>query len=154
MKKKSEPVSAVVDTNLFVSGLISKVAAPYELVQAFRAGAFTLVVSEPLRAEYRRVLPRPKFTQKYGLTQEEIADFLLLVDTNADLVNPLRRLPVTVRDKKDERVLAAALGGKADYLVSGDDDLLCLREDPRIAPLKIVTAREFLEVLSEGDTRN
>lgn len=146
MKRSSVPVRATVDTNIIVSGLISTAAAPYELVQALRAGAFTLVISEPLRAEYVRVLHRPHFGSKYGLTQDQVAAFLALVDTNADVI-PASQSPIAVRDHKDERVLAAALAGGADFLVTGDEDLLCLHDDPRIAPLRIVTAREFLEFL-------
>jgi predicted nucleic acid-binding protein len=71
-----------------------------------------------------------------------------LLDALAVPVTPRRRLPVHIRDPKDERVLAAALGGRADYLVTGDDDLLVLNGDPRIRTLKIVTVREFLDLLS------
>ncbi|MCL4459326.1 MAG: putative toxin-antitoxin system toxin component, PIN family [Chloroflexi bacterium] len=148
MRKKSGLVSAVVDTNLFVSGLIIELGTPYELVEASRRGAFTLVVSESLYMEYRRVLLRPKFAEKYGITLEEVTDFLFLIDTSARRVTPSRRLPITVRDKKDEGILAAALGGKADYLVTGDEDLLVLRDDPRLGRLKIVTARDFLDILT------
>jgi predicted nucleic acid-binding protein len=55
-----------------------------------------------------------------------------------------------VRDPNDEKVLAAALGNRAGYLVTGDEDLLALRDDPRIKGLRIVTAREFLETLQVG----
>lgn len=111
------------------------------------AGSFVLLTAEPLLEEYWRVLQRPKLTGKYGLTQDEIATFLSLLTTVALKVAPSRRLPVTVRDAKDEMVLATALGGKADFLVTGDDDLLVLRDDPRLRPLRIVKAKEFLEIL-------
>ncbi|MCL5957730.1 MAG: putative toxin-antitoxin system toxin component, PIN family [Chloroflexi bacterium] len=149
MRKKSPPLSAVVDTNIFVSGLITKLGTPAQLVESLRNGAFTLLLSEPLCAEYALVFPRPQFTHKYGITTEEVDEFLFLLDTTARRIMPSRRLPVTARDKKDERILAAALGGKANYLVTGDKDLLVLRDDPALGELKIVTAREFLEVLRE-----
>lgn len=151
MRKKKSLVSAVIDTNLFVSGLINKQGTPSQLIDALRQGAFTLVLSESLHTEYNQVLPRPKFTRKYGITEEEIADFLFLVETNALRVTPSHNLPVKVRDKKDERVLAAALGGKADYLVTGDDDLLVLRDDPRLGELKIVTGAEFSDILKQQE---
>ena len=56
-------------------------------------------------------------------------------------------LPVQVRDPKDEHVLAAALSGKADYLVTGDEDLLHLDGDPKLGNLQIITAREFVNLL-------
>lgn len=64
-------------------------------------------------------------------------------------MSPRRRLPVALRDKNDERTLAAALGAKADFLVTGDDDLLVLRGEPRLRGLRLVTAREFLGLLAE-----
>jgi uncharacterized protein len=153
MTNDAESVSAVVDTNLFVSGLISKRGAPYQLIEALRAGAFTSVLSGVLREEYWRVLPRRTFAEKYGLTPEDVADLLLLVDMSAHMVTPQIALPVSVRDSKDEMVLAAALGGKADYLITGDGDLLALRDDPSLEGLRIVTVREFLEVLQHRPDR-
>lgn len=153
MRQKSGLVSAVVDTNLFVSGLINKLGTPAQIVDALRQGAFILVLSESLHTEYRLVLARPKFAHHYAVTEEEVADFLFLVDTSARRVRPGPKLPVTVRDKKDERVLATALGS-ADYLVTGDYDLLVLQDDPRLGGLQIVTAREFLDVLATISPQN
>ena len=52
-----------------------------------------------------------------------------------------------MRDPKDEPILAAALGGGADYLVTGDADLLIYRGDSRLGSLQIVTVHQFLAVL-------
>ena len=154
MRKKDKDVLAVVDTNLFVSGLINRSGSPARLVEALRQGAFTLAVSEQLHTEYKRVFPRPKFTHKFGVTEQEIAEFLFLIGTNSRRVTPVRRLPLKVRDNKDAKVLAAALGGKAGYLVTGDDDLLSLRDDPGLGELKIVMVTEFLEILASLRARN
>ncbi len=111
-----------------------------------------MIVTDTFLTEYHAVLLRPRIIEKYGLTQEDIADFLLVVDAHSSKATPAPRLPVTVRDRKDERVLAAALGGGATYLVTGDDDLLVLRDDECLGDLqKIVTAREFLCILSKAD---
>jgi hypothetical protein len=59
------------------------------------------------------------------------------------------RIPVDVRDPKDAHILAAALGGDADYLITGDDDLLVLRDDSRLSRPDIVTVVEFLSILRE-----
>ncbi|MBI3978259.1 MAG: putative toxin-antitoxin system toxin component, PIN family [Chloroflexi bacterium] len=103
MRKRSGRITAVVDTNLFVSGLISKHGAPYRLIEALRTGAFTLIVSPALQSEYVRVLARPRFREKYGLNESEVADFLFLIGSTAQTTTPRRRLPVSVRDKKDEQ---------------------------------------------------
>jgi predicted nucleic acid-binding protein len=67
---------------------------------------------------------------------------------DGEAVKARSSLPIDVRDEKDERVLEAALGGRADYLVTGDNDLLVLAGDPRLGALRIVTARAFLELLA------
>jgi putative PIN family toxin of toxin-antitoxin system len=151
VKKRSRRLRSVVDTNLIVSGLLTTRGSPYQLVRACRDGAVDLLVSEPLFAEYKRVLTRPTFSTKYGLTQDQIAAFLGFVRMSAVRVTPRRRLPVHVRDPKDDAILAAALGGRADYLVTGDDDLLVLRDDPHLKRLRIVTAAEFLAILQSGE---
>ena len=143
--------SAVVDTNLAVSGLVFPGGPPRALIRAFLAQTFTLITSTQARAEYRQVLARPKFTVKYGLAPSEAAAFLKQVDESAPPVTPLAHLPLSVRDPKDDPILAAALGGDADYLVTGDQDLLVLAGDPRLGALRIVTAAEFLAVLADEE---
>ncbi len=148
MKRSRTLVSAVVDTNLIVSELLLRRGAPYELLVAWRAGAFVLLFTERIYEEYVRVLPRPKFA-RYGLTPEIIVGFLASLRARGRRITPRRRLPITVRDPKDDMVLAAALGGHADYLVTGDADLLDLRSRSELGTLQIVTVREFLAVLEQ-----
>ena len=139
---------AVVDTNIFVSGLITANGTPYQLLEAWRVGAFVLLVAPPQKEELERVLKRPIFSQRYGLTEERIDYWLLLVDALGFSVPVRRRLPVHVRDRRDDHILAAALGGRADYLVTSDRDILALNAHPRLKSLRIVTATDFLELLS------
>jgi len=72
----------------------------------------------------------------------------LLVDRKAEIVIPVETVPVSVRDPKDDIVLATALTGEADFLVTGDVDLLVLNGHPAFGDLRIVVVREFLAVLS------
>ncbi len=67
---------------------------------------------------------------------------------------PSSDIPVSLRDPKEEHILAAALAGKADYLVTGDDDLLVHQSDPRLGSLKIMTAAQFFDVLDDSDITN
>jgi putative PIN family toxin of toxin-antitoxin system len=153
MRRAARQRKVVIDTNLVVSGLLLRRGSPHELIVALRQDAFRLVITPALREEYERVLRRPRFAEKYGLTSEEIADFLAFVAQHAVNVRPRRRLPVVVRDQHDENVLAAALGKRAQYLVTGDDDLLVLRDDPKLRDLAILTGREFLEILRSTSDR-
>jgi putative PIN family toxin of toxin-antitoxin system len=142
-----DPVSAVVDTNLFVSALISARGTPRALYTAWRDGAFALYLGDPQRAELVAVLARPHFRERFGVSEDETRALLYLLETRAHRA-PLRDpLPIGVRDPKDEQILAAALGAGVDYLVSGDADLLTLAGDQRLGGLRIVTARAFLDAL-------
>lgn len=147
MTSENELPKVVVDTNIVVSALINALGAPYRIMTAWRRGAFILLLTADLGAEYIRVLHRARLAQRYGLTNEDRDAFLLLARANAVLVNPADVSETRVRDGKDVPVLAAALGGQADYLVSGDDDLLTLRDHPALGDLKIVTAREFVAAI-------
>ena len=149
MRRQGGLVRAVVDTNLVVSGLILKHGQPSQLVEALRQGCFLLVLSDVLLEEYRRVLARQHFAQRYGLTPQEVRDFFTLLAT-AQRATPTRRLPVQVRDVKDTPVLATALGGQAAYLVTGDEDLLTLDGHPKLPNLRILTVRAFLDVLKNN----
>jgi uncharacterized protein len=145
----NEPIlpRVVIDTNLFVSGAISPRGLPHQLLQAWRTGAFTLLISAEQRVEVQEVLSRPEIARRYNLSDEAKAHLLFLIDTLA-LQAPLRqRLPIHVRDPKDDHLLAAALGGKADYLVTGDADLLTLDRDPKLPNLRILSVRSFLDLL-------
>lgn len=147
MRSAGEPIRAVVDTNLIVSGVLNERRLPRQLLLTLRAGAFALVLSEPLYAEYGQVLPRRRLVERYGVTLTAIVDVLALLAGAAVWVTPVPDLPVAVRDPKDAMVLATALGGRADYLVTGDADLLALRNEPALGTLRIVTVREFLDVV-------
>ncbi len=147
MSESSKKPTAVVDTNLFVRGLVFKRGPAFTLLEAWRDHAFTLLVSEDLIQEYREVLARPRFTERYGLTDTERADFFFLIERRGQRVTPADTLPVHARDVKDEHVLAAALGGRAEYLVTEDEDLLELRSDLRLGNLQIITGGELLDVL-------
>jgi uncharacterized protein len=137
----------VLDTNLLVSGFISHTGPPHALIQRWYDRAFVIVVSPQLQSEYEEVLSRPRLITHHGLSQEQVEAFLIALSRDGVMVEPSSVVPIEVRDKKDERVLAAAIGGNADYLVTGDQDLLTLAGDPRLGDLKIVTARSFLDLL-------
>lgn len=137
--------SAVVDTNIFVSGLILKKGLSYQLVNLLKKDSFVLILSKDLRTELEEVLRRIKFAK--FLSEDKISRFFRMIDTIAIVVSPKFNLPVKIRDPKDEIVLAAALGGKADYLITGDQDLLVLKGNSKLGNLGIVTVSEFLALL-------
>lgn len=140
--------SAVLDTDLIVSAFRSRRGAPHALLRALYEGAFRLILSDALRQEYADVLARPGLKRRYVVPAANVAAFFRFLDREAQRVTPAPTLPIAIRDPRDAHVLAAALGGGADYLVSGDDDLLALAGDPRLGTLQIMTIRAFLDLLA------
>ena len=141
-------ITAVVDTNLVVSGVISEIGAPRQLLIRLRRRQFTLILSAEQLVEINEVLARPHLVARYTLPSKQIQE---LVDLFAEVVmNDMLSTTtlITVRDAKDQHLLSAAFSNRADYLVSGDNDLLTLRDDSRLGDLRIVTAAEFLNVLN------
>jgi putative PIN family toxin of toxin-antitoxin system len=137
----------VIDTNQFVSGTISKQGNPYQLIHRWRTGAFTVVTCAWQREEIAGVLQRPKIRERYRLSDGDIAALLLYIDTTAEFVTPEEGLPLVVRDPNDQLILGTAIAGAAQYLVSGDHDLLILRDEPLLRNLQILTVAEFLTLL-------
>jgi uncharacterized protein len=126
---------AVLDTNVIVSGL-GWPGPPATILDSALDGQLVLLTSPPLLAELRRVLGYPKLA-KVIKEAPQLAD---LVEASSTVVLPSRILGV-ISDESDNRVLEAAVEGAADYIVSGDDDLLGLRSFQRIT---IMTPAEFL----------
>lgn len=147
MSESSAKPRAVVDSNLFVSSTITPLGPPGRLVDAWDERRFRLLLSDHQRAELVDVFGRPGLFCRFRLPRNEVGDLLNRI-LKAETVPLHPHLPVNVRDPYDEHVLAAALGGEADYLVTGDDDLLSLADDPRLSAPKIVTVVEFLAVLA------
>jgi len=133
----------VADTNTLVSGFLWQ-GAPRRLVDAAQAGTIQFVTSAPLLAEFARVLTRRKFAgrlQRAGLTAEQL---LAVYEANAEVVTPADIPPTVPTDPDDDAVLAAALGGQALLIVSGDRDLLDLK---RFRNIPIVTVGQALALM-------
>ena len=125
----------VLDTNVLVSALAYPVSIPGRILSASREGEVDLVLSRYILDEMVRVLPRlPRIT----LTPAEIRDladsFLFL----AEIVEPGGEVDESLRDRADGPVLQTLLAAKADYLITGDKDLLALADR-----YPIVTPAEF-----------
>jgi len=96
-----------------------------------------IVTSSALLAEFKRMALHPKF----DFTEAEVEEFFDGLIEVASVVEPNMSLDIT-RDPKDNMVLECALEGRAEYVISGDNDLLSLDE---FKDIRIVTAKEFLE---------
>jgi putative PIN family toxin of toxin-antitoxin system len=118
-------IRAVIDTSILIRAVIKPRGTVGPILHGLRNADYQLVYSDPLLAELAEVLARPRLPAKYGLTTEDIATVLSLILLRGEPVVPARRIGVC-RDPNDNMVLEAAVAGKVDAIVSGDEDLLTL----------------------------
>jgi len=141
------PIRAVLDTNVLVSGLVAEQGAPHQVLDAWLEGRYTLVISLYLVEEFLHVLSYPRIAERLRLSEQELADVTAAVLSRAEVTPGHLRLPGVTRDPKDDAVVACAREGQADYIVSGDQDLLVLGE---YEGMRVVTPRQFVEILAES----
>ena len=115
----------VVDTNIWIRILL---AGPVTLpvLEAWQSGSFRVVFSQPLLDELEEVSRRPRLRKR--IPEERIRKLVRQLRFRGEQV-PVTTTPPRCRDPKDEPVLATAIDGRADAIVSGDADL---RADDRL----------------------
>ena len=109
----------VIDTNIWIRILLAgRVTIP--VLQAWRAGKFEVIVSQPLLEEFDEVWQRPRLKKHINA---EYARRLLEQLRWRGIMVATTTIPPRCRDPKDHPVLATAIDGQADAIVSGDADL-------------------------------
>jgi len=136
----------VIDTNVIVSGVISKKGPPAQLLDAWSDHVFDLVISAAIISEIQRVLSEPRLKHAFNVTDERIARLIEALHKDSILVPGTAHVHGAVAtDPSDEKFLAAGLDGNADMVVSGDRDLL---EIESFQGIVILTPRQFLDQLA------
>ncbi len=131
-------VRVVLDTNVSVSALLGNGKPRRLLVELFQS--HELVSSREMLAELADVLSRRKFR----LAESQVNEFLLITAEKAEIATIATSPQVIREDRDDNLVLATALRGRAEYVVSGDKRLLRLME---FEGIKIVTVTGMLQLL-------
>ena len=127
----------VLDTNVLVGSAYNADSASRRIVEACQRGELTAVLSPAVRREYDRILPRA--VRRPGALEPIEA----LLD-KAEVVHPEHTPRVVPEDVEDDKLLAAALAGRADALITNDDHLLPL--DP-YEGVRILRPSEFAREL-------
>lgn len=129
----------VLDTNVLVSALISPSGAAHLVYKLWQAGEFRLISCEEQIAEMRRVTRRP--AMRGWIKPAEAGRIINQIRHLAIMIDPVPQVAASP-DPADDYLLAIAVRGRADYLVTGDkSDLLALE---RFRRTRIVTIRRFL----------
>lgn len=145
---------AVFDTNVLVSAFIVKKGVPAQILS--RADEFALVLSPFIMAKTRMVLARRRIRKKYPVTDEGVDGYLAALRDTAEMVSPAPEdVPnVITADPPDNWVLATAIVGQADVIVSGNDHLLSLKCLHDVEFMTPVTFRAMLDVQAAERTRD
>ena len=137
----------VLDTNVFVSGLLSTQGLPAQVLNAWREGRYLLITSPPIIAEIVEVLQSPRISGKYLIRAEDIEELVDLLKTDTIVVPGRAFVAGSVpQDPGDEIFLACAEDAKADCIVSGDKHLLKLHS---CKDIPILTIKQFGERLEK-----
>lgn len=118
----------VLDTHVLLSGIAYPASVPGRILAAWRHGSVEVFLSDYILSELRRVLPR--LAHRHGLSASEIDDLVDALSIQAEVIEPTRGSTPDLRDPKDEDVLGTLIAAletcAADYLITGDKDLLAL----------------------------
>ena len=133
----TKKLRVVVDTNVFVSALLG--GRCREIFEAFADLKFILIVSEDIAEEFRRVFLKERLK---NLSASEAEWLLAAIQLNCDLIKPDKSFNLC-RDPKDNCIIEAALAADADFIVTGDKDLLVIS----LEAVPIISPREFIKIL-------
>ena len=129
-------ITAVYDVNIFISGIFWR-GAPAEALDEVIEGRVKLLSSDVLVAKLRQVLLRPKFAERLNQLGKTADELIIDYSNFATIVQPAFVPEGVVRDVEDITVLACAVGGQADYIVTGDRHLLELESYQDIPVLRV-----------------
>ncbi|MGZ8530080.1 MAG: putative toxin-antitoxin system toxin component, PIN family [Candidatus Binatia bacterium] len=141
---------ALLDSNVWVSAFVKPSGPPGHVVAAWRRDKFSAVTSSSQLIEIAEVLMRPRLMRRFKYTPGEAETLVRLIAARATVVETVGALQIC-RDPDDDEILEAAIQGKAQYLVTRDDDLkrdLDLIKMARGNRVRVVSVRQFLRRLS------
>ncbi|MCU0799104.1 MAG: putative toxin-antitoxin system toxin component, PIN family [Candidatus Thermoplasmatota archaeon] len=135
----------VIDTNVYVSGILWN-GNESKIVDMCMDGILENHTSIDILSEVERVLSYGKF----NLTHEEIDKLLKIYFYFSKLVSVRTKIDIKSRDPADNKILECAIASEVDYIISGDQDILSMKEAEGI---KIVSSRDFLEMIRFHSSR-
>jgi putative PIN family toxin of toxin-antitoxin system len=134
---------AVLDTSVVISAMLIRGGKEDQILRAWQRGAFELVISPQILDEMGRALFYEKLREARWMTEEEVVALVRSLAQESVLVPGRVRVAVS-RDPDDDKFLQAAIEARAQYVVTGDKDLLVVKA---YRGVRIVTPAFFLTTL-------
>ncbi len=139
--QKDNHIRVVIDTNIWIGFLIGKTLSG--LSEAIINNKIRILFSYELFDELIKVLQRPKF-KKY-FSKKSITELISLLELKTELIE-IKKQFEECRDPKDNFLLDLCISGNADYLITGDDDLLTMNPFHNV---EIIDYKRFQEILKQ-----
>ncbi len=136
-------ILATADSNIYISALQFG-GLPLQFLNAARAGAFQLAISEALIMEIRGVLQ-----EKFHWSEEMLDEAIVGLSNFVQTIKPAQTLNVIEDDPDDDRVLECAIASGSQFIISGDKHLLRLS---RYDSIRIIRVAEFLTLIPQPPT--
>jgi len=139
-------ITAVLDTTVLASGIVTfgRLSPPAEILKAWEAGDFQLIVSEHILAELKSTLEKPYF-QKY-INSQQVAGTISLFKEEAVVTPITYHVSGVATHSEDDLIIATVLSAKADYLVTGDKPLL-QKAGTNYQRVRLLTPLDFIKVI-------
>jgi len=134
----------MLDTNVLVSAALVAKGASAQVVSLWRDGELEVIVTESLIEEVGEVLRRPHIQRRYRVQEPDIHAIQHVLSRHGLMVPGALAVEEIEDDPDDDAILAAAIEGEANFIVTGDQHLLRLRE---FRGIPILTPEQFRSVL-------
>jgi putative PIN family toxin of toxin-antitoxin system len=136
-------LKVVLDTNIWISGLLLPKSKAGKILAAWQASRFEVVTSQEILDEIKKVLLYPKIQKRIEWSEAKANQYILLLKflTHLVAIDPKYKKIKVPNDANDSAILQTFLTSHADYLVTGDNDLLILN-----LHYPIITLNEFYEI--------
>ena len=128
----------ILDTNVLISGIFFS-GPPYQILQAWRDSNISIILSQEIFDEYRRVAE----TLSSQFNEISIDDILNLIAINADFFQPIELSQSICDDPDDDKFIACAIASNVKIIVTGDKHLLKVTG---FKGIEIITPKQFIEL--------
>jgi putative PIN family toxin of toxin-antitoxin system len=137
-------IRAVLDTNVIVAALLVRLGLPWRILDAAYASTFLCFSSDAINTEVFRTLSRGRVRRKYPLEATEVERLRRFLESDKVSVPISVSVAGVASHPEDDLILATAVSAQAEYLVTGDRQLLVLGQYQGV---QIVTPRDFATIL-------
>lgn len=131
----------VLDTNVYISAFLWG-GKPKEILERAIEGKDEVFISRAIKDEIFEVLKRPIFK----VNEKEIEALMREIEDISELVIVTEKIERLCRDIDDNVIVECGIGADAEYIITGDKDLLVLKSYRKI---KIVNVSEYLRILED-----